>query len=240
MKKTVIVCHRGACLSAPENTFASLAGAIKLGAEVVEFDIRTSRDGILYVIHDETVDRTTDGSGRVADMTSTEIDRLDAGSWFGDNFVGERVPRLSDFLDGCVGKIGIYAEIKQADPALVRDMLVERGLLADAWTFSFDQSIRAETRANVPDFRRMVLFEHVGSVERAIALDAHILEFHPENLSAERVSACKEAGMLTQMYYDGNDRAVFAKALHCGVEQMNLNEVELFREVETETRSAVT
>lgn len=239
MKKTVIVCHRGACLSAPENTFASLAGAIELGAEVVEFDIRTSRDGVLYVIHDETVDRTTDGSGRVAEMTSTEIDLLDAGSWFGDNFVGQRVPRLSDFLDACIGKIGIYAEIKQADPASVRDMLAERGLLADAWTFSFDQSIRAETRANVTDFRRMVLFEHVGSVESAIALDAHILEFHPENISAERVSACKQAGMLTQMYYDGNDRAVFAKALHCGVEQMNLNEVELFREVEAETRSAV-
>ncbi|MDN3719068.1 glycerophosphodiester phosphodiesterase family protein [Roseibium salinum] len=103
MRHAVIVCHRGACLSAPENTLASLAGAIDMGAEVVEFDVRPSRDGVLYVMHDATVDRTTDGTGRFADMTSDEIDTLDAGSWFSPEFAGERVPRLNTFLDACRG-----------------------------------------------------------------------------------------------------------------------------------------
>ncbi|WP_346898021.1 glycerophosphodiester phosphodiesterase family protein [uncultured Roseibium sp.] len=239
MKKAVIVCHRGACLKAPENTIAALNGAIAMGADVVEFDIRTSKDDVLYVIHDETVERTTNGRGRIADLTSFQIDQLDAGSWFATEFAGQKVPRLTDFLDVCAGRIATYAEIKMADPARVRDMLAARGMLQSAWTFSFEQSIRAETRAKVPDFRRMVLFSHVGSVERAIALDAHVLEFHVDNLTAERVAAAKSCGIKTQFFYDGRDPAVFANAIHCGVEQMNINEVDLFREVETELRSAV-
>ncbi|MEP0233251.1 glycerophosphodiester phosphodiesterase family protein [Roseibium sp.] len=232
MHKARIVCHRGAIQTAPENTMASLEGAIALGAFAVEFDIRTSKDDVLYVMHDETVDRTTDGSGYVSDMTSAEIDQLDAGSWFGAEFAGERVPRLDAFLDACKGRIATYAEIKLADPARVRDMLASRRLLEDAWTFSFDQGIRAETRARVPDFRRMVLFEHVGSVERAVALGAHILEFNEDTLTPDRCSEAKAAGLVTQMFYGGSDRSVFETAVRCGVEQMNIDAVTLYREVE--------
>lgn len=239
MKNAIIVCHRGACRKAPENTIAALDGAIDLGADAVEFDIRTSKDDVLYVIHDEAVDRTTNGTGRVADLTSLQIDRLDAGSWFGPEFAGQKVPRLADFLDRCTGRISTYAEIKDADPARVRDMLAARGLLETAWTFSFEQAIRAETRAKVPDFRRMVLFAHVGSVERAIALDAHILEFHLENLSEQSVAEAKAAGLITQFFYDGSDPDVFAEAIRCGIEQMNIDEVELFRDVEADLLSRV-
>ncbi|GGB42248.1 glycerophosphoryl diester phosphodiesterase [Roseibium aquae] len=237
MTTAKIVCHRGACLSAPENTVASLEGAIALGAFAVEFDIRTSRDGVLYVFHDETVDRTTDGTGRFGDLTSAQIDALDAGSWFAPEFAGERVPRLDRFLDACVGRIATYAEIKDADPARVRDMLAARYLLRDAWTFSFDQSIRAAARARVPDLRRMVLWSHVGSVERAVALNASILEFDSGDLSADRVNAAKSAGLITQMFYDGKDEAVFEDAVRFGIEQMNIDHVELFREVEARMKS---
>ncbi len=237
MRQARIVCHRGACKTAPENTLASLEGAIELCAFAVEFDIRTSKDDVLYVMHDATIDRTTDGTGRFADLTSEEIDQLDAGRWFGPEFAGQRVPRLDAFLDACKGRIAVYAEIKEADPARVRDMLASRNLLAEAWTFSFDQGIRAETRARVPDFRRMVLFEHVGSVERAVALGAAILEFHPETLSLERVDEARAAGLITQMFYGGTDRAVFEHAVRCGVEQMNIDEVGLFQDVEREILS---
>lgn len=234
MKNAIIVCHRGACLSAPENTLASLEKAIEIGADVVEFDVRPSRDGVLYVMHDPTVDRTTDGSGRFADMTADEIDKLDAGSWFGPAFAGERVPRLETFLDACRERIATYAEIKEGDPAEVRDMLAVRGLLSEAWTFSFDQAIRAEARARVPDLRRMVLYEHVGSVEHAVALDAHILEFNEFNLNEELAAKAREAGLITQMFYPGDDRAVFENAVRCGIEQMNIDHVDLFRVVEKE------
>lgn len=239
MHSAKIICHRGSCLTAPENTMASLEGAIALGAYAVEFDIRTSRDGVLYVIHDETVERTTDGTGRFGDLTSHEIDRLDAGSWFAPAFAGEPVPRLEPFLDACSGRIATYAEIKDADPAVVRDLLARRGLLETAWTFSFDQAIRAETRAKVPDLRRMVLFAHVGSVARAVALDAHILEFHDGDLSADRVAEAKAAGLITQMYYGGDDREVFAEAVRLGIDQMNIDHVAVFRSVEAELQAAI-
>ncbi|WP_417684205.1 glycerophosphodiester phosphodiesterase [Roseibium sp.] len=231
MRDLKIVCHRGANKIAPENTLAALEKAIALGAHAVEFDIHASRDGVLYVIHDETVDRTTDGSGRVADMTSEEIDCLDAGSWFSPQFAGEKVPRLDAFLDACAGRIATYAEIKQADPALVRDMLRERGLLETGWTFSFDPAIRADVRARVPDFRLMVLFEHVGKVSEAVALGASILEFHPDTMSAERVSEAHEAGLVTQIFYAGSDPDVFKAAIAYGIDQYNIDDVDTLRRV---------
>ncbi|WP_299471124.1 glycerophosphodiester phosphodiesterase family protein [uncultured Roseibium sp.] len=237
MKQALIVSHRGACRCAPENTFASLEKAIDLGADVVELDVRPSRDGVLYVLHDATVDRTTDGAGRISELTSTDVDQLDAGAWFAPEFAGERVPRLEAFLDACRGRIGTYVEIKEGDPAEIRDMLAVRGMLNEAWTFSFDQAIRAEARAKVPDLRRMVLFTHVGSVERAVAQDAHIIEFHEENLQDHLVREAMAASLVTQMFYAGSDRKVFENAVRCGVEQMNIDDVELFREVEQDILS---
>ncbi|CTQ53990.1 Glycerophosphoryl diester phosphodiesterase [Roseibium album] len=232
MKQAVIVCHRGACLVSPENTFASLEKAIGFGGDVVEFDVRPSSDGILYVMHDALVDRTTNGSGRISDMTSADIDQLDAGSWFGSVFTGERVPRLDAFLDACRGRIGTYVEIKAGDPVEVRDMLAARDMLDDAWTFSFDEDIRAETRAKVPDFKRMVLFKHVGSVDEAVTQDAHILEFHVDDMDELLVRDARDAGLVTQMFYDGNDRTVFEKAVRWGVDQMNIDHVQIFKQVE--------
>ena len=232
MKTAAIVCHRGANLIAPENTFASLEGAIEMGAEYVELDVRPSKDGVLYVLHDDTIDRTTNGAGRFADLLSDEIDQLDAGSWFGSQFAGEKVPRFDAFLDACKGRIGTYVEIKEGDPAEVRDMLLARNMLNDAWTFSFDQSIRAAARARVPDLKRMVLFAHEGSVDRAVELDAHILEFHEDELDMDRVTAAKDVGLITQMFYGGDDRSVFEQAVHYGIEQMNIDHVDVFRAVE--------
>lgn len=239
MKRAVIVCHRGASLKAPENTLASLEQAIADGAEVVELDVRPSQDGILYVFHDDTVDRTTNGSGPFKDLLAADIDKLDAGSWFSDAFAGQKVPRFSDFLDACRGRIAVYAEIKEGDPAEVRDLLKARGLLETAWTFSFDEAIRAETRARVPDFRLMVLFDHVGSVQSAVAEGAAILEFQAHNLDADLVASARNAGLITQLFYDGKDRAVFELAVRCGIDQMNIDHVDVFRSVENEFLASV-
>ncbi len=232
MKHAAIVCHRGASLKAPENTFASLDGAIEAGAEFVELDVRPSKDGVLYLMHDATVDRTTDGAGRISDLLSREVDALDAGSWFAPGFAGQRVPRLEAFLDACSGRIGTFVEIKDGDPAEVRDMLAVRGMLKDAWTFSFDQSILAGARARVPDLRRLVLYKHVGSVDRAVAQDAYILEFQEDNLRPDLVARARDAGLVTQIFYDGDDRSVFAQAIRCGIDQVNIDHVDVFRSVE--------
>ncbi len=98
--------HRGASAYAPENTLAAFRLALEMGADGVELDVRMTRDGIPIILHDETVDRTTNGHGRIDEMTLEEVKRLDAGSWFEQRFSGERIPTLAEALSA-VGKLGI-------------------------------------------------------------------------------------------------------------------------------------
>lgn len=93
-----IVGHRGASGDAPENTMAAFWAAKDVGADGIEFDVQRSADGELVVIHDYSVDRTTDGTGLVSELTTEEIARFDAGSWFSSAFSGAKVPRLSEVL----------------------------------------------------------------------------------------------------------------------------------------------
>jgi glycerophosphoryl diester phosphodiesterase len=90
--------HRGASAVAPENTYAAFERAIADGGVYTETDVRSSSDGALVLVHDATLDRTTDGSGPVSARTLAELRELDAGSWFDDSFGGQRIPELPDFL----------------------------------------------------------------------------------------------------------------------------------------------
>ncbi len=100
MQIPAIIGHRGARSNAPENTLAGLRRAHEEGATWVEFDVKLTRDGIPVLIHDETLDRTTDGRGAVRDLTLAELGRIDAGcpAVFGDRFRGERIPTLEQSL----------------------------------------------------------------------------------------------------------------------------------------------
>lgn len=93
-----MIAHRGDPLHAPENTVAAIERAASVGVDAVEFDVHVTADGVPVVIHDATVDRTTNGSGRIAELTLAEIRELDAGSWFAESFGGERVPTLAEAL----------------------------------------------------------------------------------------------------------------------------------------------
>lgn len=110
-----VIGHRGAAAYAPENTMVSFQKAEALGADWFELDCRLSRDKEVVVIHDETVDRTTNGHGHVRDLTLYELKQLDAGSWKGPEFAGERIPTLQECLDYAKFKIGVYIELKSCD-----------------------------------------------------------------------------------------------------------------------------
>ncbi|MCC6178723.1 MAG: hypothetical protein IT305_25735 [Chloroflexi bacterium] len=97
----LILAHRGASGYAPENTWAAFELAHQMGANGIETDVQVSRDGVLILIHDPRVDRTTDGSGAVAELRWSELERLDAGRWMGEQWAGQRIVRLGDFLDWC-------------------------------------------------------------------------------------------------------------------------------------------
>lgn len=114
-KKFDIIAHRGASGIAPENTMAAFKAAIDMGVDMVELDVRNTFDEQIVVFHDETLDRTTNGTGYVHDMTLEEIKKLDAGSWFDPKFSDEKVPTLKEVLDMVNGRCKVLIEIKKLD-----------------------------------------------------------------------------------------------------------------------------
>ncbi len=108
----VVIGHRGASAYYPENTMAAFEAAYEMGAEMIELDILLSKDGVPVVIHDETLDRTTNGAGKVADYTLTELQKLDAGLWFGREHAGEQIPTLEEVLGFAKDRITLNIEIK--------------------------------------------------------------------------------------------------------------------------------
>ncbi len=108
-----IIAHRGASGYAPENTLLSFKKAIEMGSHAVEFDVQMTADGKLVVIHDETLERTTDGKGFVIYSNYDYIKGLSAGKWFGAAYEDERVPTLEEVLDLYNNKTSIHLEIKK-------------------------------------------------------------------------------------------------------------------------------
>lgn len=111
-KELLTIAHRGASGYAPENTFASFDKAIRMKAGYIEFDIQRSRDGKLVVIHDPSVDRTTNGRGPVSGKSLKELQELDAGSWFSEEFSNEKIPSFEELLNRYAGKVNLLIELK--------------------------------------------------------------------------------------------------------------------------------
>ena len=154
------VAHRGYSAIAPENTLPALAAAGLAGASLIEFDVRTTADGVPVVIHDRTVDRTTDGTGAVWELTVDELRALDAGGWFSPAYAGVRVPLLAEVLDVLAGA-RLLLEIKP--PATLEQVKVilalvaERGLLGRTIVQSFDPDVVRLVREAAPDVPRGLL-----------------------------------------------------------------------------------
>ena len=112
--RPLILAHRGASRRAPENTMAAFRLAAQLGADGIELDVQLSKDGEAVVMHNSTVDRTSDGHGRVRDLLLAELRVLDAGGWFAPEFTGERIPTLAEVLHELGPRLVLNIELKTA------------------------------------------------------------------------------------------------------------------------------
>jgi glycerophosphoryl diester phosphodiesterase len=148
----LILGHRGASAYAPENTLAAFQRALDMGADGFELDVTLSADGVPVVIHDDTVERTTNGTGAVAELTLAPLRSLDAGSWFGPAFAGERIPTLDEVFSAFGPPAIINVELKR-DPsprrelaakvaALVRAHGVERRVLVSSFYYDNLQRLK--------------------------------------------------------------------------------------------------
>ncbi|WP_299461732.1 glycerophosphodiester phosphodiesterase family protein [uncultured Microscilla sp.] len=118
--KPLIIAHRGASGEAPENTLAAIELALKQKADMIEVDVFLSKDEHIVVIHDASVNRTTNGQGKVETLTLTQLKKLDAGGWFGAAFVGEKIPTLTEVLTAVQGKAQLLIEVKQSGRGIAR------------------------------------------------------------------------------------------------------------------------
>jgi glycerophosphoryl diester phosphodiesterase len=156
------VAHRGYSAVAPENTLPALAAAVLAGATFVEFDVRTTADGVPVVIHDRTLDRTTTGTGHVWDRLWSDIAGLDAGSWFAPAYAGIGVPLLVDVLD-LLAPAGARLLLEIKPPATLEqvktiiELVAERDLLDRTVVQSFDPEVVRLVRSAAPDVRRGLL-----------------------------------------------------------------------------------
>jgi glycerophosphoryl diester phosphodiesterase len=160
----LLIAHRGASGHAPENTLAAFRKAVAQGVAFIETDLQLTRDTHLVAIHDDTVNRTTNGQGAVHDLSLEEIRKLDAGSWFGSEFAGERIPTLEEILDfSKKHDVVFYLELKPAgswggEHALI-GALRKSGEIARTVVISFDAGILAAVRKIEPTLMTGLLYE---------------------------------------------------------------------------------
>lgn len=222
-----ICAHRGACLVAPENTFAAADAAIARGAAYVEFDVRRTVDGVHVIMHDRDVARTTNGSGFVDELTFADIQALDAGAWFSDAFAGQPVPRLEDYLGHLKGRCRAYCEVKRGDAREIVAAMRAAGMEEDGFYFSFKPEIRQALIDTAPDARHNLPLSEVGSVAAAKALARRaIVEFTLENVSADAMDEAREAGFETMLFEPGADEARLAALVAHRPELLNVDAVD--------------
>jgi glycerophosphoryl diester phosphodiesterase len=168
--------HRGASAAAPQNTLAAFRKAVELGADGVELDVQLSADGAVVVIHDFTVDKTTNGTGRVADKTLAELKALDAGSRFSPHFAGERIPTLAEVFEAIDGRLLVNIELKAPDKnwntALVGPVLEivrSHGMQAQVLFSSFNPHVLYAMKQLAPDIPAGALYssDSLAYVRRA-------------------------------------------------------------------------
>lgn len=157
-----VIAHRGASAYAPENTIAAFALAHQMGADWFELDCTLTRDDEIIVIHDDTVDRTTNGTGSVFELTLADLKKLDAGTWKNPKYAGERLPTLDESLNFARDRIGVYIEIKDSD----NDTDLRRTLLK--------LSENADTTS--PEWRKTMMERIESSGTRNFALTRKVID----------------------------------------------------------------
>ncbi|MEU0600452.1 glycerophosphodiester phosphodiesterase family protein [Streptomyces sp. NPDC006393] len=181
--------HRGVMGVEPENTLRSFVAAQQAGLDAIELDLHLSKDGALVVMHDADVERTTDGSGPIADKTLAELRALDAGK-------GERIPVFEEVLDAV--RAPLQAEIKDVSAArALAEVMRRRDLVSRVEVLSFHDEAIAEIARLVPGVRTALVADHYGTevVERAGAVGAATLVLNIRRLTLEIVEHARAADL---------------------------------------------
>lgn len=199
-----VIAHRGFSGRAPENTLVALEMAMDIKADMAEIDVGLTRDGHVVVLHDDTLDRTTDGKGLLSAATLEEVRQLDAGSWFAPEFAGEPVPTLGEVLDLVRGKMLLNIEVKTeavTDTAAggivdkVLELVHDRDMLGQIVISSFDPRALAHARQLEPRVKTASLYNHdlhkgQSPLEVMAAVGSNGFNTRQKRITQQIVTAC--------------------------------------------------
>jgi len=202
-RHVVAIAHRGEHLHHPENTIPAFEEAIRLGADFIEVDVRTTADGKLILSHDATVDRCTNGHGEIAKMTFDELRALDAGVKKGSEFAGVRMPSFDEVLNLARGKIGIYVDVKDVTAQDLVQHIEKHGMSDHVVIYSGRLSKQIqELNRNLKIMPESVSVE---MVQRIIAeLHPRVIAFGASDWKPEVIKLAKEFG--ADLYVDRQGR----------------------------------
>jgi glycerophosphoryl diester phosphodiesterase len=233
---TLNIAHRGASAQAPENTMAAFEKAVELGADVIELDLHVSCEGELVVIHDVTLDRTTDGQGPVHARCLQELKQLDAGRWFGKDFAGQCIPTLVEVLNRFAGKVPLALEIKAGSAFYsgIEERLVsvlrEHQAISQVAVASFDHHALFRLKELEPCLRTAALLVGRPMSMSALAhpgkVDAMALEF--SLVTTTEIDACRAAG-LQLVVWTVNEPAQMRHFIDLGIDGIITDRPDLLR-----------
>jgi len=224
-----VIAHRGLNISAPENTIPAFELCIKNYYEWIEIDVRLTKDKQHVIIHDSSLERTTDGKGLVSEYALEQIRSLDAGSWFAPRFKGARVPTLPETLNFCKGRINIYLDCKDIDPILlvkeIKDAKMENQVIVydDPKSLKIIESESKGAIATMPNYRTNPDISAWIGDSRPVAL-----EIKYESVTPELISKLKNAGVIAQVQCLGpsDNPKTWDQLINMGVEWIQTDHSE--------------
>jgi glycerophosphoryl diester phosphodiesterase len=230
-KPIVVIAHRGAHKTVPENTLAALDRAIELGCDYVEIDVRRTKDGALVIMHDASVNRMTNGKGKIEDLTLDEIRKLDIVRGRKSGEAIYKIPLFDEILARAKGRMKIYVDHKKAPPAEVLALIEKHGMLNDVVVYNGAANTLREYKKLAP--KVWIMPGHPRSVE---AIEALAKDLKPETMdgsikewTAAEVEAAHHAGC--QVWVDNqagrDNEAGIKQAVELGVDAIQTDNPEL-------------
>jgi glycerophosphoryl diester phosphodiesterase len=242
---TRVIAHRGLSSLGPENTLIAIEKAIEAGAAMVEVDVTVTADGRVICLHDETLDRTTSGSGLPGDFTLAEIKQLDAGSWFAPEYAGERIPTLAEVLETVNGRILINVEIKSEAVEhgvvpKVAALIAEHEMIDQVVVSSFSPEALRLMKTADPSVITATLYNkelHTGRDPLEIVQDVGSRGFNisSKRVTPEMVDRCHKHGIPVAVY-TVNDTAEMLRLMAMGVDAVFTDHADTMLEM-TQTPS---
>lgn len=221
------IAHRGASAYAPENTYAAFDLALEMGARHIEFDVHSTVDGHAAVIHDDTLDRTTSGSGLVVEHSLAELEMLDVGLWFHVRFANERIPVFADVLERYAHRAHLHVEIKTNIPGYakhivneIREQSAERQVTITA----FKIQRLMDVRNCAPDIQTGWLVGDVTDETVAVATRVGISQLCPKAgiVTEEMVQCLHESGFVVRVW-GVRSEAEMRRMVHAGADGMTID-----------------